>query len=97
MTRRMVLSLIVHGMFLFLVGLILGLTLQRTLVGHGAQEVERAWRASHTTLVTGGTFYLALAAVSPMLRLGERAPRLEDGQGVHQPEVAHGAGVTKGR
>ena len=79
MTRRMVLSVVIHGMFLFVVGLVLGLTLHRTLVAQGAPEAERAWRASHTTLVTGGTFYLALAAVGHLLVLGERAARLATG------------------
>lgn len=79
MTRSLVLSLVVHGMLLFLVGLVLGLTLHQTLLAKGTVETERAWRASHTTLVTGGTFYLALAGVGHLLRLGQRAARLATG------------------
>lgn len=79
MARRLVLSLVVHGMFLFLVGLVLGFSLHRTLLGGDAPEVGRAWRASHTTLVTGGTFYLALAGVGHLLLLGERAARFATG------------------
>lgn len=79
MTRRMILCLLVHGMFLFLLGLVLGLSVHQALVTNASDATQRAWRASHTTLVTGGTFYVALAACAHLLVLGPRSARFATG------------------
>lgn len=79
MTRRMSALLVVHGMALILLGMALGITLKNAIVSEEALAVERAWRASHTTLVTGGTVYLALAGVSQLLVLGRRAAMFATG------------------
>ncbi len=76
MTHRMVLLLVVHGLLLALFGMVLGFPLQGAIVGAESERAQLAWRSSHTTLVTGGTFYLAVAAVGPRLVLGSRAGRL---------------------
>ena len=76
MTRRMVLSLVVHGLLLAILGMVLGFPLQGAIVGAESERAQLAWRSSHTTLVTGGTFYLAVAAVGPQLVLGRRAARV---------------------
>ena len=76
MTRRMILSLVLHGLLLVFVGMLLGLPLQRSITSEQGPGVEHAWRTSHTSLITGGTFYIALAAVAHRLVLGARAARL---------------------
>lgn len=75
MTRGMILMLVVHGLVLALLGMVLGFPLQRAITSAGSEESQQAWRSSHTTLVTGGTLYVAVAAIAHLLRLGVRAAR----------------------
>ena len=79
MTRPMILALVVHGLLLALLGMALGFPLHRAIVSDGSPAVQLAWRSSHTTLVTGGTFYVALAAVGHHLVLGRWAARVATG------------------
>lgn len=72
----MILWVVVHGLFLALLGMWLGFPLSRAITAAADERTQLAWRASHTTLVTGGTFYIATAAVAHHLVLGTRAARL---------------------
>ncbi|MDZ4771583.1 MAG: hypothetical protein SGI72_00475 [Planctomycetota bacterium] len=76
MTRGMILLLVVHGLLLVLVGMALGFPLQRAITSADTEQAQLAWRSSHTTLVTGGTLYIAVGAAGQLLVLGVRAARL---------------------
>jgi hypothetical protein len=69
----MVLALVFHGFLLVLLGMLVGFPFQQAIVSHAGPEVERAWRVAHTSLVSGGVLYLALAAVAHHLILSRRA------------------------
>ncbi len=75
MSRAQVLVLVVHGLLLALLGMLLGFPLQHAITADGSPQAQLAWRSSHTTLVTGGTLYVAVAAVGQHLALGARAAR----------------------
>ncbi|MCY2959029.1 MAG: hypothetical protein NTY35_02600 [Planctomycetota bacterium] len=79
MTRTMVLLLVLHGLLLALLGMVLGFPLQRVITSADTAQAQLAWRSSHTTLVTGGTLYIAVAAVGHHLVLGTRAARFATG------------------
>lgn len=75
MSRTLVLLLVVHGLLLALLGMLLGFPLAHAITAADSPQAQLAWRASHTTLVTGGTLYVAVAAVAGQLALGARAAR----------------------
>jgi hypothetical protein len=72
MSRRTVLELVFYGVFLMVLGMLVGLPFREAIVASDP-ELARAWRVAHTSLVTGGTFYLALAAVGHHIVLSRRA------------------------
>jgi hypothetical protein len=73
MTRRMVLQLVFPGLLLVVLGMLVGLPFRDAITAHSGPEAERAWRVAHTSLVGGGTLYLAIAGVAQHLRLPRRA------------------------
>ncbi len=79
MTRTMILVLVVHGLLLVLLGMVLGFPLTHVITSADTPLVQLAWRSSHTTLVTGGTLFVAVAGVGQHLRLGVRPARFATG------------------
>lgn len=79
MTRPMILVLVVHGLLLALLGMTLGFPLHGAITSGSPAAAQLAWRSSHTTLVTGGTFYVALGAVGQHLVLRPWAARFATG------------------
>jgi len=75
----MILLLVVHGLLLAVLGMVLGFPLSHVITAADAERAQLAWRSSHTTLVTGGTLYIAVAAVGHHLALGARAARFATG------------------
>jgi hypothetical protein len=73
MTRRMIVSLVFHGLLLTLLGMLVGLPFLQAITSHAGPEAERAWRVAHTSLVTGGSLFLGIAAVAHHLVLSRRA------------------------
>jgi hypothetical protein len=73
MTRRSVLQIAFHGTLLVVLGMLVGLPFANAITGGSGPEVVRAWRVAHTSLVTAGTLYLAVAAVGHHLVLSSRA------------------------
>jgi hypothetical protein len=71
----MILVLVVHGLLLALLGMMLGFPLSHAITSADSERAQLAWRSSHTTLVTGGTLYIAVAAVGHHLALGVRTAR----------------------
>ena len=72
MARRSVLQLAFHGVMLVVLGMLVGLPFANAITAHSGPELERAWRVSHTSLVTVGILYVAIAAIAHHLIL----PRL---------------------
>ena len=72
MARRSVLQLAFHGVMLVVLGMLVGLPFADAITAHSGAELERAWRVSHTSLVTVGILYVAIAAIAHHLIL----PRL---------------------
>ena len=73
MARRSVLQLAFHGVMLVILGMLVGLPFANAITAHSGPEVERAWRVAHTSLVTAGTLYVAIAAIAHHLILPRRA------------------------
>jgi hypothetical protein len=64
MTRRSILLIAFHGVLLIVIGMLVGLPFTEATPNHSGPEVQRAWRVAHTSLMTSGTLFLALAAVA---------------------------------
>ena len=73
MPRRAVLLIAFHGVLLVVLGMLVGIPFAESITAHSGPEVERAWRVAHTSLVTAGTLYVAVAAVAHYLALPARA------------------------
>jgi hypothetical protein len=72
-TRRSTLLIAFHGVLLVVLGMLVGLPFANAITTHSGIEVERAWRVSHTSLVTAGTLYVAIAAIAHYLILSPQA------------------------
>ena len=73
MARRSVLQIAFHGVLLVVLGMLVGLPFADAITAHSGPEAERAWRVAHTSLVTAGTLYVAVAAIAHHLILPGRA------------------------
>ena len=73
MARRSILLIAFHGVLLVVLGMLVGLPFANAITAHSGPEVERAWRVAHTSLVTAGTLYVAIAAVAHYLVLPRQA------------------------
>ncbi len=69
MARRSILLIALHGVVLVVLGMLVGLPLSDAITAHSDPDLERAWRVAHTSLVTGGTLYIAIAAIAHYLIL----------------------------
>jgi len=67
--RRSILLIALHGLVLVVLGMLVGLPFADAITAHSGPDVERAWRVAHTSLVTGGTLYLAVAGIAHYLIL----------------------------
>ena len=63
MKRRAVLLIALHGMLLIALGMLVGIPFANAITGEAGSEIQRAWRVAHTSLITSGTLYVAVAAV----------------------------------
>ena len=73
MDRRSVLLMAFHGVLLVVVGMLAGLPFANAVTSHSGPEAERAWRVAHTSLVTAGTLYIAVAAIAHHLVVSNAA------------------------
>ena len=62
--RRAVLLIAFHGVLLVVLGMLVGLPFANAITSHSGPEAERAWRVAHTSLITAGTLYIAVAAIA---------------------------------
>ena len=69
MARRSVLLIAFHGVLLVVLGMLVGLPFADAITAQSGPETERAWRVAHTSLVTAGTLYVAIAAIAHHLML----------------------------
>jgi hypothetical protein len=53
--------------------MLVGLPFGDAITSHSGPDVERAWRVAHTSLVTEGTLYIAVAAIAHYLVLSSGA------------------------
>jgi hypothetical protein len=79
MTRKSVLRIAFHGTLLIVLGMLVGLPFVNAITGGSGPEVVRAWRVAHTSLVTAGTLYIAVAAVGHHLVLSARSANVITG------------------
>lgn len=73
MNRQSVLRIAAHGVLLLLLGMLVGVPFVGAITSGAGPDAERAWRVAHTSLVSVGTLYVAIAAIAPLLSLSERA------------------------
>jgi hypothetical protein len=71
--RRSILLIALHGVVLVVLGMLVGLPFSDAITAHSGADVERAWRVAHTSLVTGGTLYIAIAAIAHYLVVSKSA------------------------
>ena len=65
-------QILLHGLIVLLVGLLCGVPYGRAITDGWGEEAVRGWRLAHFSLVIGGIWLLATAAVSDLLVLGRR-------------------------
>jgi hypothetical protein len=63
-------QLVLHGAIILLIGFACGAPMGSSIVRRKAEDIVRAWRVAHSSLVMGGILLLALAGVVEHLRLG---------------------------
>ncbi len=73
MARKFVIQIAFHGVLLVVLGMLVGLPFADAITAQSGPEIERAWRVAHTSLVTAGTLYVAIAAIAHHLMLPGRA------------------------
>lgn len=73
MSRQSVLRIAFHGVLLVALGMLVGLPFVDAITSGAGPDAERAWRVAHTSLVTAGTLYVAIAGIAQYLALPERA------------------------
>ena len=61
-----------HGLIVLLVGILCGVPYGQALTHGWGEEAVRGWRLAHFSLVFGGVWLLAVAAVSHLLVLSRR-------------------------
>jgi hypothetical protein len=61
--------LILNGLIGLMIGFLCGAPLGRAIAGRKHDDVVRAWRVAHSSLVSGGIMLLAIASVLPDLQL----------------------------
>jgi hypothetical protein len=71
-TRKSTLLIAFHGVLLVVLGMLTGLPFANAITADAGVEVERAWRVAHTSLVTAGTLYVAVAAITQYLILSRQ-------------------------
>src|SRR5262245_59210012 len=73
MTHGSVLRIAFHGVLLIVLGMLVGFPFALSITGDAGPDAQRAWRVAHTSLMTVGTLYIAIAAVAQHLVLSARA------------------------
>lgn len=64
MERKSALLIAFHGVLLVVLGMLVGLPFANAITSYSGPEAERAWRVAHTSLITAGTLYIAVAAIA---------------------------------
>lgn len=68
--------ILLHGLIVFLAGLLCGVPFGRAVTHGWGDEAVRAWRLAHFSLVVGGVWLMAVAASSSLLVLSHRGMAL---------------------
>ncbi len=63
MERRSILLIAFHGVLLIAIGMLVGIPFTNAVTGDAGADLQRARRVSHTSLLSAGTLYVAIAAV----------------------------------
>lgn len=92
--------LLIHGSIVFLIGLLTGLPFWLAIIRGREAALIRAWRATHTTLISSGLMMLIIGLAAPLLELDEAIRALMNWSLVisgYSFAVAFVAGATTGR
>jgi Na+/H+-dicarboxylate symporter len=68
--------ILLNGLIILLVGALCGVPYGQSITKGWGEEAVRAWRLAHFSLVFGGVWLLAVAAVSNLLVLGARGIKI---------------------
>ena len=72
MSRRAAILIAFYGLLLVVLGMLVGIPFTDAITSGGSPELQRAWRVAHTSLVTSGLLYMAIAAIAHLAIVGPR-------------------------